>query len=293
MGRVVFIDGVFTPPEHAVVSVYDRGFLYGDAVFEVLRTYGGVPFAMDEHVARLRRSAERIKLQVPRTDAALSADVQRAIAAAGRGEWYARIMLTRGTGPLGLDIDLASKPLTVILVEEVHPPPRALYEEGARLATVSVGRTADGTGAAGAKVTNYLVSMLALHEAKTRGAVEALIVDGRGDVVEGASSNVFIVRGGCLFTPPVEAGILEGITRAHVLAAAAELGISVQQTSLVPADLFSADEVFVTSSIREVLPATVVDDRRIGDGRPGPLTRALHAAFRRRAGASGKMPWES
>lgn len=290
--RLVAIDGSIVSPDRAVVSVYDRGFLYGDAVFEVLRTYGGVPFALGEHVARLRRSADRVLIPMPIGEAELEREIAWVIAEAGNPESYARIMLTRGAGPLGLDPDLASRPLRVILVEPVHPPPREHYARGIALATVATVRAADGTSAAGAKVSNYLASLLAVREAKARGAQEALIVDGRGDVVEGASSNVFVVKGGVLHTPPEDAGILAGITRAHILEAARGLGLRVELRSLRPEDLYAADEVFITSSIREVLPAVRVDGRAIGEGHPGPLTRALHRAFRAIVGAGGPLPWE-
>jgi branched-chain amino acid aminotransferase len=273
--------------------------LYGDSVFEVLRTYAGAPFALDEHVARLARSADRVAIRMPIDEAAMQAEVKRAIAAAaasGAGpdaEWYARIVVTRGAGPLGLDADLATMPLRVILVEPVSPPPRDHYANGIALATVPTRRTLDDTSAAGAKVSNYLVNLLALREAKARGAQEALIVDGRGHVVEGASSNVFVVRGGKVTTPPESAGILPGITRSHILAVAAERGIPVELAALVPADLHAADEVFVTSSIRELLSAVSVDGRVIGTGKPGPVARALHRAFRERVGMGGRpMPYD-
>src|SRR5262249_33549714 len=161
----------------------------------------------------------------------------------------------------------------VILVEPVHMPPREHYARGIALATIAVTRTVDGTPAAGAKVSNYLTNLLAVKEAKQRGAQEALILDAHGDVVEGASSNVFAVTKGALRTPPEDAGILPGITRAKVLEAAAELGIPVDLARLRPESLFAADEVFITSSIREVVPAVTIDGRTIGDGVPGRVTR--------------------
>ena len=291
--RIVAIDGEVLTPSNATVSVYDRGFLYGDSVFEVLRTYGGVPFALAEHVARLRRSAERVLIRMPLDDAALGAEITRVVAAAANTESYARIMLTRGAGPLGLDPDLATSPLRVILVEPVVPPPRATYATGIAACTVATKRAADDTSAAGAKVSNYLASLLAVHDAKARGCAEALIVDARGHVIEGATSNVFVVRGASLCTPPENAGILVGITRAEILSAARGLGITVELVDLTPSDFESADEVFITSSIREVLPVVVVDGHTIASGAPGAVTRALHRAFRERVGLGGEpMPWE-
>jgi branched-chain amino acid aminotransferase len=295
-GRVVSLDGALLTPEEAKVSVYDRGFLYGDAVFEVLRTYGGRPFALDEHLARLRRSAERVFIVLPVGEAVLGREVEAAVGAARRdagGEAYVRIVVTRGSGPLSLDPDTASRPLRVILVEPVAPPPREAYARGIAVALVATRRAADDTAASGAKVTNYLANLLAVREARARGAVEALIVDARGHVVEGASSNVFVVHAGRIATPPESAGILAGITRAHVLRAARELGVPVDERELSRADLTGADEVFVTSSIRELLSVVRVDDHAVGDGAPGPVARALHRRFRESAGVGGEpMPWD-
>jgi len=293
---VVAVDGALRTPEHATVSVYDRGFLYGDAVFEVLRTYGGRPFAIDEHLARLRRSAERVFIVVPVDDATLGREVEAALAAA-RGdasrESYVRIVVTRGSGPLSLDPDTATHPLRVIFVEPVVPPAREAYLHGVVLATVSTRRAADDTAASGAKVTNYLANLLALRDARARGAQEALVVDARGYVVEGASSNVFVVAAGRVATPPESAGILAGITRAHILRAARDLGVPVAERDVSPDDVYGADEVFITSSIRELMPVIRVDDRTIGPGVPGPIARALHRRFREFAGMGAHpMPWE-
>jgi branched-chain amino acid aminotransferase len=284
-GRVVMIDGALVRPEEARVSVFDRGFLYGDAVFEVLRTYGGVPFALEEHVARLRRSAERVFIELPVDDATLRGEVERAVAASGNDESYVRVVVTRGSGPLSLDPDTASRPLRVVLVDRVVPPPREAYESGVGAVLVQTKRAVDDTSAAGAKVTNYLANLLAVREAKSRGAHEALVVDGRGHVVEGATSNVFVARGGRLATPPESAGILPGITRARVLAAARQLGIPLEERDVTTAEIFDSDEVFITSSIRELLSVVRVDDRVIGAGAPGPIARRLHDQFRRSVGA--------
>ncbi len=287
------IDGAIFAPKDAKVSVYDRGFLYGDAVFEVLRTYRSVPFALDEHLRRLGRSAQRVALTMPAHEAVLREEVIRAIAEGRNKESYVRIVVTRGSGPLSLDPDTARKPLRVVLVEPVVPPPRAAYAGGIAAITVHTRRTVDQTAAAGAKVTNYLANLLAIRDAKSRGAQEALVVDGLGNVVEGASSNVFIVKTGRVRTPPESAGILAGITRAHVLNAASRLGMAVDETELTPADVYAADEVFITSSIRELLPVVQVDEYSIGRGVPGPVGRRLHRAFRVASGVGAEpMPWE-
>jgi branched-chain amino acid aminotransferase len=292
-GRAVSVDGVLCAPGDATVSVYDRGFLYGDAVFEVLRTYGGRPFALDEHLARLRRSAERVFIELPVDEATLATEIDSALGAASGEESYVRIMVTRGSGPLGLDPATATHPLRVVLVEPVVPPPRSAYAAGIAAVTVTTRRAADDTTAAGAKLANYLTSLLAIREARSRGAQEAIVIDGRGYVVEGASSNVFVVNGGTVATPPESAGILAGITRAHLLTAARSLAMPIVERDVVRDELFVAHEVFVTSSIREVLPVVRVDDRILGAGRPGPVARALHRRFREAVGMGGRpMPWE-
>jgi len=292
-GRVVVLDGTATAPEHALVSVFDRGFLYGDAVFEVLRTYGGRPFALPEHLARLRRSAEKVFIRLPVDEAKLAREIEAALRVAGNEESYVRVIVTRGAGPLSLDPTTATRPLRVVIVEPVVPPGRDVYDAGIALASVRAHRATDNTAAAGAKVTNYLPNLLALREAKERGAQEALIVDDRGRALEGATSNVFIVERGRVSTPPASAGILVGITRAHVLAAAEALGIPTEERALPLEDVLHADEVFITSSIREIVPVVRVDDRVVADGKPGPITRALHRAFRERVGMGGRaLPWE-
>jgi branched-chain amino acid aminotransferase len=293
VSRVVSIDGVVRRPEDATVSVFDRGFLYGDAVFEVFRTYGGRPFALDEHLARLRRSAERVLIHLPVDEATLGREVDAALRAAGNDESYVRLVVTRGAGPLSLDPDTAERPLRVLIVEPVSPPPREAYVRGIALASVVARRAVDDTSAAGAKVTNYLANLLAVKEAKSRGAQEALVVDHGGHVVEGASSNVFVVSGGRLATPPESAGILPGITRACILRAAAAVGVPAEERAIPLDELRAADEVFVTSSIRELLPVVRVDGRAIGSGVPGPVARVLHRRFRDDVGMAGRpMPYD-
>jgi len=283
MKAIVSIDGRVQPAEHATVSVLDRGFLYGDSVFEVLRTYGGVPFGMEEHLARLARSAERTLIRLPVALPDLRSEIETALAASGYAESLVRIMISRGTaGTLGLDPSLARGALRVILVAELHELPASLYADGAKVITYPTLRIADATTGAGAKIANYLVAVLAMAQAKERGAEEALVLNGEGLVAEGCTSNVFLVKDGALVTPPESMGILLGITREHVLALARELGVSVTERPFSPAELAAADEAFITSSIREVVPVVRVDDTVVASGRPGPVTARLLALFRER-----------
>lgn len=290
MGRLAVIDGVERSPEEATVSVYDRGFLYGDSVFETVRTYGGRLFALDEHLARLEDSAAKMGVEMPVSRDALAAETRAAVASAANAESYARIMLTRGSGPLGLDTELAEHALRVILIEPLTPPPPEHYKQGLSAACVETVRASDAADSA--KLGNYLASALALRKARAAGAHEALVVNRDGLVVEGTTSNVFAVRGGELITPEVDAGVLAGITRRHVLELAEREGVDVVLRAMKRDEIVRCDEVFLTSSIREIMPIVRIDGQEIGDGTPGPVTQRLHRAFRQLVGMDGKLPYE-
>ena len=282
---VVSIDGQLFPAGEARVSVFDRGFLYGDSAFEVMRTYARRPFRERDHLERLRRSCERLLLPITSGPEQWSHEVRRAIDASQLPECNVRVMITRGTGPLGLDLSEAKRPSVLCFALPLHPPPAVVYEQGVAVGLSHAARATDGTRAVGAKTSNYLGSVLALHEVKQKGAHEAIIVGPNGEIVEGATSNVFIVRGDELATPPIEAGILAGITRKTVLELAGELGIAVHETQLYPHDLYRADEVFITSTVREIVPVVKVDDLVVAAGAPGAKTRRLLAAYRTKAQA--------
>jgi branched-chain amino acid aminotransferase len=289
MTKIVLINGKQVETEDAKISVFDRGFLYGDSVFETLRTYGGVPFALEEHLRRLERSAQRVLIRLPEdlsvidNEIRVAASLVHSAAGAGEGDAFIRVMVTRGIGDdLGLDPNLASKASRVIIAGPLQKPSPEAYEKGAKVVTYRTQRFGDATAAVGSKVGNYLVAVLAMREASAAGAVEALIVDGDDRVVEGTTSNVFAVVGGRLVTPPEQAGILEGITRAHILEIARDLGIFVDLAPLSRAELWDVDELFICSTVRELLPVVRVDDRSIGTGRPGPTTRKLLQLFRQR-----------
>lgn len=277
----VSIDGRIVDSADAQVSVFDRGFLYGDSVFEVFRTYEGVPFAEREHLERLARSAEVLMIPMPASIDALSSEIGAVLEAAGSGDWYVRAVITRGTGPLTYDPSTAVRPLRVIIVAPLSLPPAQHYEGGIAVALLRASRPTDDERASGAKASNYLANLLAVHEAKQLGAQEALMLGRRGQILEGASSNLFVVKEGKVRTPEPEPGILVGITRATVLAAAASEGIEIEETEVRPEDLYEADEAFITSSIREVMPVVSADGRRIGSGTAGPVTKRLHGAYLR------------
>jgi branched-chain amino acid aminotransferase len=291
--QVVMINGKIVTPDRAVVSVYDRGFLYGDSIFEVVRTYRRVPFGLEDHVDRLFESARRVAIEMPVSRSALSAEILAAVCASTtEGELVVRAQVTRGSGPLGLDPTLAHDPLRVVIVEPISLPHVDDYRNGIGVLLVQTARTADSTAAAGAKVANYLVSLLALRDAYAQGAKEAIILDGRGRVIEGTTSNIFAVKDRTLLTPPESEGILSGITRKHLLEAAASLGMPVRITTLTRGDLETADEVFISSTVREVLPVVRIEAHKVATGVPGEVTRAIHAAFRAQHGLPAEMPWQ-
>jgi branched-chain amino acid aminotransferase len=277
----VSIDGRLVDGDEARVSVLDRGFLYGDSVFEVFRTYGGVPFAETEHLERLARSAERLMIPMPVSIETLSSEVRATLDAAGGGDWYVRVVITRGTGPLTYDPSTATEPLRVIIAAPLSLPPAEYYERGVAVALMSASRPTDDARAAGAKASNYLANLLAVHEAKQKGAQEALVLGKDGQILEGASSNIFVVEEGRVRTPEPQPGILVGITRATVLRVAAAQAIEVEEGEVRPEHLFKADEAFITSSIREVMPVVSADGRTIGTGRPGPVTQRLRQGYLR------------
>ena len=297
MSTVVNLDGVLLPPAEARISVFDRGFLHGDSVYEVVRTYGGRPFELGAHLARLRHSAERIGLSPKWGSARVEEELARTLEAArggdapdpdaapwNVGERYLRVVMTRGAGEIGLDPALAEDPIALVIAQPLVGPPRRAWIEGLRVAVVGVRRAAPEAIDPSAKTGAHLPHVLAVREARAAGAHEALLLDARGAVTEGSSSNVFAVRGGRVVTPPLAAGILEGVTRGLVLRIAGEIGVPAAEVPLRPEDLEEADEVFITSTVREIVPVTRIGDIPVGSGRPGPVTARLHHAFRRLAG---------
>jgi branched-chain amino acid aminotransferase len=279
MAGLVAIDGQICPADQATVPVFDRGFLYGDSVYEVIRTYGGKPFALDEHLDRLARSAARVDIPLPFSAVELAQEIHQLLHAAGAGEWYVRLILTRGGGPIGLDPALADQPRRVVIVAPLEPLAGELREKGVAVVLVPVGRSAKEALASGAKTGNYLTNIMALRRAREGGGFEAVLVDSQGFIAEGSSSNVFVVDGNSLRTPPLATGILDGITRRKVLSVAEKAGLEVRQEPLRPLDLYSADEVFITGTVKEVLAVTEVDGKAIGEGRPGPVSRRLGTLF--------------
>jgi branched-chain amino acid aminotransferase len=284
MRGAVYVNGTITPADRAVVPVYDHGFLYGEGVYETLRTYDRVPFLFDRHLQRLRESAAYLSLPVPFTDAELRASVDDTVAAAGDlAEAYIRILVTRGVGELSYDLSSTRTPSLVIIVKPLDEPPARTREDGIAVALVPMLRNHPRSVNPIIKSNNLLNNAMAMQEALRRGGEEALMCNYRGELAECSQSNFFLVRGGAALTPPSSAGLLEGITRAFVFEVGEAIGVPVREAVLTPADLETADEAFITGTTREVTPVVRVDDRPIGNGRPGEVTLRLLQGYQQRA----------
>lgn len=279
--RLVYIDGRFYPISEAKISVYDHGLLYGDGVFEGIRVYDGLVFKLKEHIDRMYDSAKVIKLSIPMEKEEMVKAVVETLKVNGIKDGYVRIVVTRGVGDLGLDPRKCPRPTVIIIADAIQIYSAEAKEKGLTAIISSVRRDAVDATSHEAKTLNYLNSILAKIEANEAGVDEAIMLDHRGFVSEGTGDNIFIVKGGVVYTPPRAAGILPGITRDCVIQLCRELGIQVVEKDITVVELYTADEVFVTGTAAEVMPVTVVNGRAIGNGRPGPITRRLMEEFKR------------
>ena len=284
MRGAVYVNGKIAPADQAVVPVYDHGFVYGEGVYETLRTYNRVPFLYDRHMRRLRQSAERLLLDVPFDDAALLQWMEQTVAAAGElNEAYIRVLLTRGVGDLTYDPKSTPTPTTVIIVKPLEEPAARVFTDGIRISLVDMLRNHPQSVNPIIKSNNLLNNALAMQAAYRAGAEEALMCNYRGELTECSQANFFMVRGGAALTPKSNAGLLEGVTRAFIFELGKELGIDVREDVLVPKDLESADEMFITSTTRELSPVVNVDGRTVGTGNVGPVTKTLLRLYQQRA----------
>ena len=283
MSATVNVNGRITPERDALISVFDHGFLYGEGIYETMRTYHGRPFLYGRHMRRMRRSAGLIDLPLPFTDDELAARIRETQAASGlTGEAYIRVLVTRGIGELTYDPKATPHPSLVIIVKPHIDPPPEVYEQGVRVVLVDVVRNHPASVNPMIKSNNLMNSALAMQEAIRQHAFEGVMRNYRGELTECTTANLFIVKGGIALTPPLEAGLLPGITREFLFDVGTDVGVDVREQVLRDADLFGADEAFLTSTTRELVPIVAVGDRRIGDGRPGTVTRRLLDGFRRR-----------
>lgn len=280
MGFFASVNGIVTPAGEARVSVLDNGFTYGDSVYETLRTYGGRPFEWGRHLRRLRASAGRLGFEIPHSNEDLLTRLDAVLAPAANPESYIRIIVSRGLGDLSYHFDRVKGPTVVIVVKPSVAYPEWHYSRGIPVALVSIRRNHPQALDPAIKSSNLLNNVLALREAQESGAEEALLLNQKGEIAEGASTNVFVVQGGTVITPVLETGILAGITREVVLEIARGLTLGAREDMLRPSDLTGADEAFLTSTTREVVPIRTVDGRPVGPGQPGPVTTRILEAFR-------------
>ena len=278
MGQFVCLNGDIIERDAAMVGAFDRSFLYGDGLFETVRACGGSPFMLSEHLARMGDSAEELGIVMPAADD-IATVVERLIEINELADAYVRITLSRGIHAGQLVPDEPPQPTLLIEARKLHPYPAEMYERGAAvIVSSSVHNSASLVSRH--KTTSYLANILAKREAKERGADEAILLDHTGHVAEGAASNVFCVRGGRLFTPPLEMNILPGITRQCVVGLARDAGIEIEEAPFRAAALQSAEEVFLTNSLMEVMPVGSIDGSTLAN-LPGPVTDTLATAYKR------------
>src|SRR4051812_602422 len=281
MSRQIYISGKFHPQEDAKISVFDHGLLYGDGIFEGLRAYGGKVFRLREHIERLYESAKAIWLEIPLSQEKMRDAVNESVRINNIQDGYIRLVVTRGAGTLGLDPNRCSNPQVIIIADAISLYPRELYDNGLEIVTVSVQRTHPAALNPRIKSLNYLNNILAKIEGLQAGCIEALMLNHKGEVAECTGDNVFLVRNGVLFTPPLEAGILEGVTRDAVIEIAQDADIEVRAVPITKHDVYIADECFLTGTAAEIVPVVKVDSRTIGTGKPGPVTRDLEKRFKK------------
>ena len=284
---LIYIDGEFLPKAEAKVSVFDHGLLYGDGVFEGIRSYNGRVFKLDEHLARLYDSAKSIMLQIPISIETLKETVLETLRRNRLTEAYIRLIVTRGIGDLGLDPDKCPKPSIIIIADKIVLYPQKFYEDGLEIVTASVRRNYAEAINPRIKSLNYLNNILAKIEGKQAGAEEVLMLNAEGYVVECTGDNIFWIKNETLVTPPVHMGILEGVTRNSVINLARDAGMQVEERVFTRHALYIADECFLTGTAAEVIPVVKIDRRAIGNGQPGKITQRLSSAFRQYANSSG------
>jgi branched-chain amino acid aminotransferase len=280
-GVLINMNGKLVPKEQAAVSVFDHGLLYGDGVFEGIRAYHGRVFRLRQHLERLQDSAKAILLKLPISLPKLEIEVLKTLKANGLRDGYVRLVVTRGEGDLGLSPVNCAKPTYFIIADRIKLYPEKFYREGLSIVTVPTRRNVNEALSPRIKSLNYLNNILAKIEASQRGALEAIMLTQEGYVAECTGDNIFILRKGRLLTPPCYLGALEGVTRGVVLDLAHKLKVGCAEEPFTRYDVFTSEEAFLTGTAAEIVPVTKVDDRVLGDGKPGALTKKLIVEFRK------------
>ncbi|MBN2453168.1 MAG: branched-chain-amino-acid transaminase [Candidatus Omnitrophica bacterium] len=277
----IYLDGALVEKDKAVISVFDHGLLYGDGVFEGIRTYNGLVFRLKEHIERLYKSAGAIQLNIPITRSDMADAVVITLRANNLKDAYIRLVVTRGPGDLGLDPRKCKKPTIFIITDRITLYPKEFYQNGLKIVTAVTRRNLPQALDPRIKSLNYLNNILAKIDAIKYGVEEALMLTSDGYVAECTGDNVFMVKAGNLFTPPVSVGALEGITRAVVIDIARKTGITFSEKMIRPDDLYSADEVFLTGTAAEIIPVIMIDDKVIKGSKPGSITLRLMEEFKK------------
>lgn len=283
----IYIDGQYYDQNDAKISVFDHGLLYGDGIFEGIRFYNRRVFKLEEHMDRLYDSAKAICLEIPISREQLTADLLECIAGSGLDDGYVRLVVTRGVGDLGLNPRLCKRASIIIIAAKISLYSEELYQRGLDIVTVATRRINNAALPPAVKSLNYLNNVLAKIEAMHANAAEALMLNDQGYIAECTADNVFVIKGGRVFTPPVTAGSLRGITRGVIFDLCAEADIPITEPELTRYDVFTADECFLTGTAAEIIPVVRCDTRVIGDGKPGPVTSRLLKMFRELVRNSG------
>ncbi len=278
---LIYLDGHFVAKEQALVSVFDHGFLYGDGIYETMRAYGGTIFLLKKHLSRLKRSADAIALKLPLPINKIGDALIESLNVNKLREAYVRLHISRGPGEIGLDPALCPAPTMVIMTRPFHDYPAEYYERGVAAAIVKTRRNHPLALPPSVKATNFLNNILAKIETVKAGAFEGIMLNWEGHVAEGTISNIFMVKKGVLYTPHLDTGILEGVTRDLVLRLAKKKKMPVKEVLLLPRSLSVADECFITNTTMEIMPVTKIDKKAVGNGRPGPVTATLLQAYKK------------
>lgn len=288
----IYIDGRFYRDGEAKISVFDHGLLYGDGIFEGIRIYNGRVFKLQEHIDRLFYSAKAILLNIPMSRLQIMKATVETCRKNKLRDGYIRLVVTRGVGTLGLNPKRCKNPSVIIIADKIQLYPVEYYERGLDIITVPTVRNLHSALNPAIKSLNYLNNILAKIEANNGGCEEAVMLNAQGFVSECTGDNLFIVKNGALFTPPLSAGALYGITRQTVIEIATQLGMAVSEPNLTRYDLFNADECFITGTAAEIVPVVKIDGRTIGTGKPGPLTRKLVTEYHALTKVSGEPIYE-
>jgi branched-chain amino acid aminotransferase len=286
---LIYLDGHFVAQEQALVSVFDHGFLYGDGIYETMRAYGGNLFLLKKHLRRLKCSADAISLKLPLSLGAIGEALNESLTVNKLQEAYVRIQVSRGPGEIGLDPALCPAPTMVIVTKPFKDYPAEQYEQGVSVAVVKTRRNHPLALNPAIKGTNFMNNILARIESLKAGAAEGIMLNWKGYVAEGTISNIFMVKKGVLYTPRLDTGILEGVTRDLVLRLARRKRVPIKEALLLPKNLYAADECFLTNTTMEIMPVTTIDRKPVGNGKPGPVTMALHQAYRKEVLACSRM----